>query len=86
MNATIVDETTIANVEFINDIMTELLDITCNDMVNLHGHDDPKIPPPQMLSKGERVGLVTADFSDSYGGGGGGGGYESMIASGIKGD
>ncbi|KAD4889095.1 hypothetical protein E3N88_21168 [Mikania micrantha] len=51
MNAIIVDETATTNVVFFNDVMTDLLGVTCDDMVNLHGHDDPKIPPPQMLSK-----------------------------------
>ncbi|KAD7479259.1 hypothetical protein E3N88_02395 [Mikania micrantha] len=51
MNAIIVDETATTNAVFFNDVMTDLLGITCDDMVNLHGHDDPKIPPPQMLSK-----------------------------------
>ncbi|KAD0670024.1 hypothetical protein E3N88_16263 [Mikania micrantha] len=51
MNAIIVDETATTNAVFFNDVMTDLLGVTCDDMVNLHGHDDPKIPPPHMLSK-----------------------------------
>ncbi|KAD3640088.1 hypothetical protein E3N88_29311 [Mikania micrantha] len=51
MNAIIVDETVTTNAVFFNDVMTDLLGVTCDDMVNLHGHDDPKIPPPHMLSK-----------------------------------
>ncbi|KAD3338148.1 hypothetical protein E3N88_33669 [Mikania micrantha] len=51
MNAIIVDEIATTNAVFFNDVMTDLLGVTCDDMVNLHGHDDPKIPPPHMLSK-----------------------------------
>ncbi|KAD4888707.1 hypothetical protein E3N88_20780 [Mikania micrantha] len=51
VKATIADETATTNVVFFNQVMTEMLGISCQDMVILKGHDNPKIPPPEMLSK-----------------------------------
>ncbi|KAD6794516.1 hypothetical protein E3N88_05412 [Mikania micrantha] len=51
VKATIADETATTNVVFFNQVMTEMLGISCQDMVILKGHDNPKIPSPEMLSK-----------------------------------
>ncbi|KAL8227731.1 hypothetical protein R6Q57_015315 [Mikania cordata] len=51
VNASITDETTTTNVVFFNQVMTELLGTTCQDMVVIQGYDDPKVPPPQMIAK-----------------------------------
>ncbi|KAD6454133.1 hypothetical protein E3N88_08839 [Mikania micrantha] len=50
VKATVADETTTTNVVFFDQVMTEMLGISCQDMVILKGHDNPKIPPPEMLS------------------------------------
>ncbi|KAD7479922.1 hypothetical protein E3N88_03058 [Mikania micrantha] len=51
VNATIFDETATTNVVFFNQVMTDMLHITCQDLVVLHGYNDPKVPPPEIISK-----------------------------------
>ncbi|KAL8258305.1 hypothetical protein R6Q59_030346 [Mikania micrantha] len=50
VNATVTDETSTTSMVFFNEAMTSILNISCADMVIIHGHSDPKIIPTPLLS------------------------------------
>ncbi|KAD4384908.1 hypothetical protein E3N88_25076 [Mikania micrantha] len=50
VNAAVADETSSTNMVFFNEAMTSILNISCADMVIIHGHTDPKIIPTPLLS------------------------------------
>ncbi|KAD4583998.1 hypothetical protein E3N88_21599 [Mikania micrantha] len=48
VNATIQDNTAATNVVIFNEAMTNILDISCKDMVVIHGNKNPKVLPFQI--------------------------------------
>ncbi|KAL8248246.1 hypothetical protein R6Q59_005114 [Mikania micrantha] len=50
VNAAVADETSTTNMVFFNEAVTSILNISCADMVIIHGHTDPKILPTPLFS------------------------------------
>ncbi|KAL8223742.1 hypothetical protein R6Q57_019217 [Mikania cordata] len=50
VNAAVADETSTTNMVLFNEAMTSILNISCADMVIIHGHTDPKIIPTPLIS------------------------------------
>ncbi|CAH1445633.1 unnamed protein product [Lactuca virosa] len=51
INASITNATGTSDVIFFNEVMTEMLNINCEDMVVKHGYIDSKILPPLIISQ-----------------------------------
>ncbi|MFS7945394.1 putative nucleic acid-binding, replication factor A [Helianthus anomalus] len=51
VNASIIDATSFTDVVFFNDVMTDMLGTTCEEMIIKQGYTDPKILPDPIIEK-----------------------------------